>query len=296
MRPLVSGAVVSVHFHDGATVKKGRIAFHDRPASVPSGSRPCNGATRVGGVPERLFGDGLGRALRLLSDNAIAKRDYDQALNANHEAIAAVKAAKAALEAAQINLGYTAVAAPVSGRLSRAGLTVGNIVSAGVNAPLLTTLGSTSPIYASFEVDEQTYLRFLSQDSKVTVPVSVGLAKETGYSRQGVIDSVDNRLNTSSGTIRARARFDNTDGVLVPGLCVRARVGGGAPHHAVLVNDAAAQTDQDKKFVLLVDKENKVQYREVKLGEQSQSLRAIAGGLRALLTVMPCRGTGSSAR
>jgi multidrug efflux system membrane fusion protein len=220
------------------------------------------------------------RAQRLLADNAIARRDYDEAQNANREAVAAEKAAKAALEAAQINLGYTAITAPVSGRVSRALLTVGNVVSTGANAPVMTTLVSMSPIYASFDVDEQTYLRFLSHDSKVTVPTWIGLANETGYSRQGVVDSVDNRLDTSSGTIRVRARFDNADGVLVPGLYVRARVGGGAPHQAVLVGDAAIQTDQDKKFVLLVDKEDKVQYREVKLGDQHRGLRVITGGLQ----------------
>lgn len=280
IRPLVSGTIVAVHFRDGATVKKGDLLFTIDPrpyqAEVDRAAAQLASAESRNGYATADWA----RAQRLLTDNAIAKRDYDQAQNANREAVAAVKAAKAALEAARINLGYTAVAAPVSGRVSRAELTVGNIVSTGANAPVLTTLVSTSPIYASFDVDEQTYLRFLSQDSKVTVPVSVGLANETGYSRQGVIDSVDNRLNTSSGTIRVRARFDNADGVLVPGLYVRARVGGGVPHQAVLVSDAAIQTDQDKKFVLLVDKESKVQYREVKLGEQHQSMRVITGGLQ----------------
>ncbi|MBN3765660.1 efflux RND transporter periplasmic adaptor subunit [Burkholderia sp. Ac-20365] len=281
IRPLVSGTIVAVHFRDGAMVKKGDLLFTIDPR--PYQAEVDRAAAQVASAESRngYATADWARAQRLLTDNAIAKRDYDQAQNANREAAAAVKAAKAALEAAQINLGYTAITAPVSGRMSRAELTVGNIVSTGANAPLLTTLVSTSPIYASFDVDEQTYLRFLSRDSKVTVPVSVGLANETGYSRQGVIDSVDNRLDTSSGTIRVRARFGNEDGVLVPGLYVRARVGGGVPHQAVLVSDAAIQTDQDKKFVLLVDKDNKVQYREVKLGDQHQGLRVITGGLQA---------------
>ncbi|MBN3759255.1 efflux RND transporter periplasmic adaptor subunit [Burkholderia sp. Ac-20365] len=281
IRPLVSGTIVAVHFRDGATVKKGDQLFTIDPrpyqAEVDRWVAQLASAESRSGYATTDWA----RAQRLLSDNAIAKRDYDQAQNANREAAAAVKAAKAALEAAQINLGYTSITAPVSGRVSRAELTVGNIVSSGANAPVLTTLVSTSPIYASFDVDEQTYLRFLSRDSKMTVPVWVGLANETGYSRQGLIDSVDNRLDTSSGTIRVRARFENVDGVLVPGLYVRARVGGGAPHQAVLVSDAAIQTDQDKKFVLLVDKKNKIQYREVKLGDQHQSLRVINDGLKA---------------
>jgi multidrug efflux system membrane fusion protein len=280
IRPLVSGTIVAVHFRDGAMVKKGDLLFTIDPR--PYQAEVDRAAAQLASAESRsgYASSDWERAQRLLTDNAIAKRDYDQAQNANREAVAAVKAAKAALEAAQINLGYTAITAPVSGRVSRAELTVGNVVSTGANAPVMTTLVSTSPIYASFEVDEQTYLRFLSHDSNVTVPVWIGLANETGYSRQGVIDSVDNRLDTSSGTIRVRARLDNADGVLVPGLYVRARVGGGAPHQAVLVSDAAIQTDQDKKFVLLVDKENKVQYREVKLGDQQRGLRVITGGLQ----------------
>jgi multidrug efflux system membrane fusion protein len=280
IRPLVSGTIVAVHFRDGAMVKKGDPLFTIDPR--PYQAEVDRAVAQVASAESRsgYASADWARAQRLLPDNAIAKRDFDEAQNANREAVAAVKAAKAALEAAQINLGYTAITAPVSGRVSRAELTIGNIVSPGANAPVLTTLVSTSPIYASFDVDEQTYLRFLSHDSKETVPVWIGLANETGYSRQGVIDSVDNRLDTSAGTIRVRARFENTDGALVPGLYARVRVGGGAPHQAVLVSDAAIQTDQDMKFVLLVDKESKVQYREVKLGEEHQSLRVITGGLQ----------------
>ncbi|ANB75876.1 efflux transporter periplasmic adaptor subunit [Paraburkholderia phytofirmans OLGA172] len=280
IRPLVSGTIVAVHFQDGVMVRKGDPLFTIDPR--PYQAEVDRAAAQLASAESRsgYAASDWERAQRLLSDNAIAKRDYDEAQNANREAIAAVKAAKAAVEAAQINLGYTAIAAPVSGRVSRALLTVGNVVSTGANAPVLTTLVSMSPIYASFDVDERTYLRFLSHDSKVTVPTWIGLANETGYSRQGVIDSVDNRLDTGSGTIRVRARFDNADGVLVPGLYVRARVGGGAPHPAVLVSDAAIQTDQEKKFVLLVDKEDKVQYREVKLGDQQRGLRVITGGLQ----------------
>ena len=150
----------------------------------------------------------------------------------------------------------------------------------GQSAPLLTTLVSVSPIYASFDVDEQTYLRYLSHDSKGAVPVSLGLANEDGYSRQGVVDSVDNRLDTSSGTIRVRARFDNADGALLPGLFARVKVGGGAPHEAVMVEDAAIGTDQDKKFVMVVDGQNRAQYREVSLGVEHDGLRIVSKGLK----------------
>ncbi|WP_395063239.1 efflux RND transporter periplasmic adaptor subunit [Paraburkholderia silvatlantica] len=280
IRSIVPGTIVAVHFRDGATVQKGALLFTIDPR--PYQAEVDRAAAQLAAAQSRAAyaSSDWARAQRLLTDNAIARRAYDEAQNANREAAAAVLAAKAALEAAQINLGYTTITAPVSGRASRAELTVGNVVAAGASAPVLTTLVSTSPIYASFDVDEQTYLRYLSHDAKATVPVWIGLADETGYSRQGVVDSVDNRLDTSAGTIRVRARFDNADGVLVPGLYARVRVGGGAPHQAVLVSDAAIQTDQDKKFVLLVDKDNRVQYREVKLGEQHRGLRVITAGLQ----------------
>jgi multidrug efflux system membrane fusion protein len=157
---------------------------------------------------------------------------------------------------------------------------VGNVVSIGANAPILTSLVSVNPIYASFDVDEQTYLRYLARDTKRNVPVELGLADETGYSRKGVVVTVDNQLNTNSGTIRVRARFDNTDGVLLPGLYARVKVGGGAPHAAVMVDEAAIGTDQAKKYVLVVDSQNRVQYREVKLGVEHENLRVVESGLK----------------
>ena len=222
------------------------------------------------------------RAQRLIADNAIAKRDYDEKQNAAREASANLKAAQAALETARINLGYTKIVAPVAGRVSRAEITVGNVVSAGASSTPLTTLVSVSPIYASFDADEQTYLQYLSRAKDGSkVPVELGLADESGYSRSGTIESVDNRLDTSSGTIRVRARFDNDDGALIPGLYARVKVGGSAPHPALLIDDAAVGTDQDKKFVLVVDQGNHVVYREVSVGGMQGNLRVVKDGLKA---------------
>ena len=280
VRPLVPGTIVAVHFADGALVKKGDplftidprpyVAAVDQAAAQLAAAQARNGYTSTDAA----------RAQRLLADNAIAKRDYDEKQNASHEAAANLKAAQAALETAKINLTYTQIVAPVSGRVSRAEMTVGNIVSTGASAPLLTTLVSVSPIYASFDVDEQTYLRYLSRDSRASVPVSLGLANEDGFSREGKVASVDNQLNTGSGTIRVRARFDNADGSLVPGLYARIKVGGGTPHPAVLIDDAAIGTDQDKKYVMVVDADNRAQYREVTLGTLSEGLRVIVKGLQ----------------
>jgi len=280
IRPLVPGTIIAVHFADGALVKKGDALFTidprpyvaavDQAAAQLAAAQARNGYTSTDAA----------RAERLLADNAIAKRDYDEKQNASHEAAANLKAAQAALETAKINLTYTQITAPVSGRVSRAEMTVGNIVSTGSSAPLLTTLVSVSPIYASFDVDEQTYLRYLSRDSRASVPVSLGLANEEGFSREGKVASVDNQLNTGSGTIRVRARFDNADASLVPGLYARIKVGGGTPHPAVLIDDAAIGTDQDKKFVMVVDADNRVQYREVTPGTLSEGMRVIVKGLQ----------------
>jgi membrane fusion protein, multidrug efflux system len=281
VRPLVPGTIVAVHFKDGALVKKGDALFTIDPR--PYQAEVDRAAAQLAAAKARAIyaTTDAARAERLLADNAIAKRDYDEKQNASREAEAGVKAAQAALEAANVNLGYTTIAAPISGRVSRAELTLGNVVSAGANAPVLTTLVSVSPIYASFDVDEQTYLQYLGHDRNAKVPVSLGLADESGYSRNGVITSVDNRLDVTSGTIRVRASFDNADGALVPGLYARVKVGGGAAHPAILVDDAAIGTDQAKKYVLVVDASNKVRYREVELGALHDNLRVVASGLNA---------------
>ena len=282
IRPQVSGTIVSVNFKDGALVRKDDVLYVIDPR--PYQAEVDRAAAQLAGAQAR---DGYAqsdwqRAQRLIGDNAIAKRDYDEKQNASREASANLKAAQAALETARINLGYTRITAPVSGRVSRAEITVGNVVSAGASAAPLTTLVSVSPIYASFDADEQTYLQYINgaRDGR-KVPVELGLANETGYSRRGTIDSVDNRLDTSSGTIRVRARFDNADGTLVPGLYARIKVGGSAPHPALLVDDAAINTDQDKKFVFVVDAQGRVSYREVQPGLQHGNQREIVSGLAA---------------
>lgn len=280
IRPLVPGTITAVHFKDGALVKKGDPLFtlDQRPylAEVDRAAGQLAAAESRAGYTAT----DAARAQRLIEQNAIAKRDFDEKQNAAREAIANVKVAKAALDAARVNLSYTQIVAPVAGRVSRAELTVGNIVSAGT-APLLTTLVSVSPIYASFDVDEQTYLRYLNQSSATPVPVSLGLADEEGYSRKGAIDSIDNQLDTQSGTIRVRARFDNANGALLPGLYARIKVGAGKPHETVLVDDSAVGTDQARKYVLVVGAQDRVEYREVTLGNLHDGLRIVTSGLKA---------------
>jgi multidrug efflux system membrane fusion protein len=282
IRPLVSGTIVAVHFKDGTLVRKGDPLFDIDPRPYQAEVNRATAQVAVARANERYTSTDAGRAEHLLGDNAIAKRDYDQTQNAASAAAASVQAAQAALDTARINLMYAHIVAPVAGRMSRAELTVGNVVSAGAGAPLLSTVVSLSPVYAAFEVDEQTYLRYLGRHSggKGAVPVSLGLADEIGYSRSGSIDSIDNRLDNQSGTIRVRARFDNADGALLPGLYARVKVGGGAPHAAVLVDDTAIGTDQEKKFVMVIDAASRAQYREIEPGPLYNGQRIVTRGLK----------------
>lgn len=280
IRPLASGRIVAVHFKDGALVNKGDPLFTIDPQPYAAELERAQAQVAAAEARVSYASSDFARNQRLLADNAVSRRDFEEKRNASLQANAALRAAKAAVETARINLAYTQVTAPVTGRVSRAELTVGNIVQAGANAPLLTTVVSLSPIYASFDVDEQTYLRYLRQGGAAAIPVALGLADETGYSREGRIDSVDNQLDTRSGTIRVRARFDNADSSLLPGLYARVKVGAGTPRQAVLVNDAAIGTDQAKRFVLVVGKDDHVQYREITLGNLHEGMRIVAAGLQ----------------
>ncbi|AMP12764.1 efflux transporter, RND family, MFP subunit [Collimonas pratensis] len=280
IRPLVSGAIVAVHFKDGALVNKGDPLFTIDPRPYAAEVDRAAAQLAVARTRSTFAATDLARAQRLIGDNAIAKRDFDEKDNAAREADANLKAAQATLEAAKLNLGYTRIVAPVAGRVSRAEITLGNVVSPGAASPALTTLVSVSPIYASFDVDEQTYLRYLNRNIGGAVPVALGLADEEGYSHQGIVASLDNRLDPASGTIRVRARFENKDGALIPGLYARIKVGGGKPHPAMMIDDGAIGTDQDKKFVLVVDAGNHAQYRTIKPGGLQDGLRVVASGVQ----------------
>ncbi len=227
-------------------------------------------------------GSNLSRIQRLIQSNAVSHQELDLAQNDARSANANLQAARAAVQSARLNLEYTRITAPVNGRISRAEVTVGNVVSAGNGAQVLTSLVSVSRLYASFDVDEQTYLKYISnQRNSAQVPVYMGLANETGFSREGTINSIDNNLDATSGTIRVRATFDNPNGVLLPGLYARIRLGGGHPRSAILISPTAVGVDQDKRFVVVVDAKNQTAYREVKLGAQQDGLQIVNSGLQA---------------
>jgi multidrug efflux system membrane fusion protein len=280
IRPQVSGVLTAVHFKDGSLVRKGDSLFTIDPR--PYAAEVARAEAQLAGAEARAAytASDLARGERLLADNAIARRDFDEKQNAAREAAANLQATKAALRVAQLNLDYTRITAPIAGRVSRAEVTVGNLVAPG-SGQALTTLVSADRIYAAFDVDEQSYLKVVSGANGKSLPIRLGLADEEGYSREGRLSSVDNRLDSSSGTIRLRAVVDNPDGRLVPGLYARIRLGGAGQRDAVLVDEKAIGTDQSKRFVLVVGEGNQTAYREVQLGSMHDGLRIVDGGLKA---------------
>lgn len=281
VRPQVSGKLIAVNFKDGSLVNKGDLLFTIDPRPFEAELNRAKAQLASAEAQVTYSSANLGRNQRLIQSNAIAHQELDQAQNEARSANANLQAAKAAVETARLNLEYTRITAPVSGRISRAEVTVGNVVSAGNGAQVLTSLVSVSRLYASFDVDEQTYLKYISnQRNSGQVPVYLGLANESGFSREGYISSIDNNLNTTSGTIRVRATFDNPKGVMLPGLYARIRLGGGQPRAAILISPTAIGVDQDKRFVVVVDAKNQTAYREVKLGAQQDGLQIINSGLQ----------------
>ena len=283
LRPLVSGTLVGVHFTDGALVEAGDLLFTIDPRPYEAAVDQAKAALTAAQALVAYTASDVARAKRLLANNATAKRDVDEKRNAARVAAADLQAAQARLESAQLDLEHTRITAPISGRMSRAEVTEGNVVAAGPAAAPLATLVSVARMYASFELDEPTFLASVSQArmGQARVPVLLGLTGEAGYPRSGELASVDNVLDPASGTIRVRAVFDNPDGSLVPGLFARIKLGSSAARPAILIDEKAIGTDQNKRFVVVVDEHNKTAYREVHLGATQEGQRVVEAGLRA---------------
>lgn len=223
-------------------------------------------------------------AKNLMATKAISKREYDERASALRIAEGNMKAARGAVDSAKLNLEYTDVIAPISGKVSRAEITEGNTVNAGGNAPVLTRIVALSPIYISFEVDEQTFLSHIQNytaDALKQIPVQVGLANQKDTPIPATIHSFDNQLNVTSGTIRVRAINENADGRLVPGLFARVRIGTPQAEKHLLVSERAIGTDQSKKYVFVVNDKNMAEYHEVTLGSMVDGLRVVRSGLNA---------------
>jgi multidrug efflux system membrane fusion protein len=282
LRSRVAGAVQSVHFAEGALVRKGDLLVAIDPAPYAAEVDRADAQVVAAQARVTYARSEHERAKRLWEESAIAQRELDERVNGLREADANLRAAEASLQSARLSLGYTQVRAPVAGRVGRLEVTVGNLVAAGPSAPVLTTLVSVSPIYASFEADEQVVARALKElpggaatrGRLHSIPVEMATAASGDTPLHGTLQLVDNQVNAKSGTVRVRAVFDNADGSLMPGQFAKLRMGRSHREQALLVNERAVGTDQSKKFVLVVGDDNKAAYREVALGA------AVDGGLR----------------
>jgi multidrug efflux system membrane fusion protein len=283
IRPRVAGTIDRVHFAEGQLVKRGDALFTIDPRPFDAEVQRAQATLQAERARGELARTQFERARRLLDERAISQREFDEREQGARAAQAAEAQAAASLRAAQLNLEYAVIRSPVTGRVSRAEITTGNLVSPG--AQVLTTVVSIAPMYVHFDMDERTFVRYSSGGARGNqgvgdIPVKMGLINETEFPRDGKVRSVDNRLDAQSGTIRVRAVFDNADGKLTPGMLARVKLGGSGEQTAVLVNDRAIGTDQAKRFVLVVAEGNKLEYREVQLGQLSGGLRVVTSGLK----------------
>lgn len=289
VRPRVSGYISAVRFEEGAIVHKGDLLFQIDPRPFQAEvDRLRAEVARVKATVQRANAE-LQRANNLSGENAMSPEEHDRRAAFAAESAAQVDAVKAALREAELNLEFTRVTSPIGGRVSRAIVTEGNLVSSGPGeATLLTTVVSLDPMYATFDADEQTYLRYneLAREGKRAsarqngLPIRMALASEDGFPHEGKLNFLDNQVNPATGTIRGRAVFSNGDRTLTPGLFVRLRIPGSGQYQGLLVQDRAIGTDLDKRFVYVVAADHTIQYRAVTIGPLVDGLRVVRDGLK----------------
>jgi multidrug efflux system membrane fusion protein len=287
LRPRVAGAIMSTNFTEGALVKAGDVLFKIDPAPYAAEVDKAQAQLEAAKARTVFTASELERGQQLVGNNVVTRRDFDQRDNANREAIANVKAAEATLQTAKLNLDYTEVRAPVDGRVGKIEVTVGNLVAAGTSSPVLTSLVSVNPIYASFDADEDVVLRALSSIADASGKrgnldqIPVEMSTSDGTTAKGHIQLIDNQVNGQSGTIRVRAKFSNDEGRLIPGQFARLRMGQPKKQTLVMVDERAIGTDQDKKFVMVVGPDNRALYRAITLGGSVDGLRIVTSGLQS---------------
>jgi RND family efflux transporter MFP subunit len=288
VRPRVTGYIDTVNFKEGSIVKKGDLLFviDQRPYRADLEKAEADLARAK--AHSELTANDVTRGEKLFNGRALSREEYEGRVNASRGAEADVRAAKAAVDIAKLNMEFTRVTAPIDGRVSKAEITAGNLVTGGTGtATLLTTVVSIDPMYVSFEGDEQAYLKYADLARKgertssrdIRNPVEMGLANEEGYPHNGFMTFVDNQVNPRTGTIHGRAVFDNKDGYLTPGLFARIKLLGRSEREEVLVDDRAIGTDQSQKFVYVVDDKKTVTYRTVKIGRMIDGLRIVTEGV-----------------
>jgi RND family efflux transporter MFP subunit len=287
VRPRVGGFVERVAFTEGAVVHQGDVLFTIDARPYEAEVARAEAVLEQARTRKQLADMELERAQRLVATQAISREELDARTSERAESDAAIRAAEAALRIARLNLEWTVVRAPITGRVSRAEVTRGNLVQAGAPAStLLTTIVSLDPIYVYFDTDEQAYLKYLhaaTSDARraqpIGTPVYVGLASDSGFPHQGTLDFIDNQVDRAAGTIRVRAVLPNHSLLFAPGLFARVRLVAGDRHRATLIQDRAIGTDQDRKFVLVLNKDNTLAYRPITIGRVVDGLRTVESGL-----------------
>jgi RND family efflux transporter MFP subunit len=289
VRARVWGYLDKVNFKEGALVKKGDVLFEIDPRTYQAAVEQAQALVVQADAQLRFKESQFKRFEKLVAKAAVSREEFEQVQSERDVAAATVGTYKADLRQRQLDLGFTKVIAPISGRVSRMLVTEGNLVQSGQNggSTLLTTLVSVDPIYAYFDVDEHTVLRVrnLIREGKVRSaretewPVFLGLANHDGFPIRGTINFVDNQVNPKTGTLRLRGVFSNRDHLLDPGFFGRVRVPVGQPHGAVLVTDRAINNDQGQKIVYVVNEKNEVAVRPIRTGAMHDGLREITEGL-----------------
>src|ERR1700743_174861 len=296
IRPRVSGYIDKVAFTEGSLVRRGTLLFIIDPRPYKAEYDRAAADVKRFKTALDLGQIELARVQHLKDSGAVSQEELDERKSTVAQAEANVSGAEAALETAALNLGWTQVASPVDGRVSRAEVTRGNLVTGGINGgTLLSSVVSIDPIYIYFDADEQSYLRYAKmaregggpgardgQGSRdAGLPVNIGLANESGFPHAGKLDFVDNQLNPQTGTIPALAVLQNKDGQFTPGLFARVQLLGSGEYSAILIDDRAVNTDQSQKYVYVVNAKNEIEYRKVTLGRVIDGLRVVREGLKA---------------
>ena len=293
VRARVSGYITKVDFDAGALVKEGDLLFEIDPREYQAAVDRAEGdIARLRANLTRASAE-VARTQKLRSSGAVSEREVDLATASKGGTEGELVAAQAQLAKAKLDLQFTRVTAPITGRASRAEITTGNLVVVGADGgPILTTIVSLDPVWVYFDVDEPSVLRLRAAELRRTgrpltpeniaslnIPVEVGLTNENGFPHTGRIDFIDNRVDPATGTMRVRAVLENKDGLLSPGFFVRVKIATGEPKPTLLVTERAIGTDQGRKYVLVVNDKNVVEYHEVQLGALADGLRAITSGL-----------------
>jgi RND family efflux transporter MFP subunit len=283
VRARVAGTLDKVHFREGQSVKKGDLLFTIDPRPFVMEVARAEARHAAARTQAELAKSELARAEQLLPIQAISQQEADQLRASVHNGTTTIQAAQAELNTAKLNLSFTRITSPITGRISRATVTQGNLVNNG--EPVLTTIVSMERVYAYFDASESTFLKYVQAprqeaapgSRRAANPVFMGLANEEGFPHRGSMDFVDNHLNPATGSVRARAVFANSNAQFTPGLSARIKLIGNNSYEATLVPDRAIATDQNRKIVMVVGPNNLVQPREVKPGALFDGMRAVTG-------------------